>query len=369
MVFNAVPVTCDDLLFLRIDGCLQFFVQEEALELVGIWLVLLAVLGHFTHAVPAPKVFARRLLYAWPALWILLLIVNSLLPRLELRLVAEPTAVRFESGVVLHGYHVTTGEEAYLLRLYASSRQGDYLGLGYSVHLIDQLAGESVAWRDEWADHQHSIWLLGPNYAPIYRQWLEVKFPPQVPTNRALQVVLALWRKQGGDYRRQDIFQSDLQLVSDSQFILSELVIPAESTIAAADSVAVFDNGFTLDAVTLPETARAGETLSIAFGWRSAVQGSEDHVQFLHFVHVESGQWWGYDQQPLGARLPTRLWYSGLEDREAWQVRLPADLAPGRYEVFTGLYRTRDQERVSVKDADGVPWLDNRVSLGRFIVE
>ena len=78
-------------------------------------------------------------------------------------------------------------------------------------------------------------------------------------------------------------------------------------------------------------------------------------MQFLHFGHEESGTWWVYDQQPLGPRLPTRLWYSGLADSEIWQVPLPADLAPGRYTVFTGLYRTRDQERVPASDAAGNP--------------
>ena len=49
--------------------------------------------------------------------------------------------------------------------------------------------------------------------------------------------------------------------------------------------------------------------------------------------------------------------------------RCPADLAPGRYEVFTGLYRARDGERVPTTDADGQPWLDNRVALGTLTVD
>ena len=47
----------------------------------------------------------------------------------------------------------------------------------------------------------------------------------------------------------------------------------------------------------------------------------------------------------------------------------PADLSPGRYEVFTGLYRSRDLERVPARDADGVAWLDGRVLLGNLIIE
>ena len=60
---------------------------------------------------------------------------------------------------------------------------------------------------------------------------------------------------------------------------------------------------------------------------------------------------------------------AGLADSEVWQAPLPADLAPGRYEVFTGLYRTRDQERIPANDLDGLAWVDGRVSLGSLIVE
>ena len=92
-------------------------------------------------------------------------------------------------------------------------------------------------------------------------------------------------------------------------------------------------------------------------------------MQFLHFSHEESGEWWVYDQQPLGPRLPTRLWYSGLADSEIWQVPLPADLAPGRYTIFTGLYRTRDQQRVPASDSEGKSWLDARVRLGILTID
>ena len=109
--------------------------------------------------------------------------------------------------------------------------------------------------------------------------------------------------------------------------------------------------------------------LPITFAWRANQEGDEDLIQFLHLGHSETGEWWVYDQPPLGSRLPTRLWYPGLADSETWQVPIPADLAPGRYAVFTGLYRASDQERVPASDAAGTPWLDNRVALGSIIIE
>ena len=101
--------------------------------------------------------------------------------------------------------------------------------------------------------------------------------------------------------------------------------------------------------------------LSNKIGYRVRVEGGAESFQ--------SGSWFVFDQQPLRPRLPTRLWYAGLADSETWQVMLPADLPPGRYSVFTGLYRAHDQERVPARQADGTPWLDARVPIGIITIE
>ena len=370
--FELLPPICDNLGFLRLDKCLYFFWFEEMLEFLGIWLALVALLGHFSDAVPTPKPRIRRLLYAMPALWILLLFLNSLIPRLELRLLAQPASVQFETGIHLYGYHIGNagGGGGELVQLYASGRPWNYIFHGYSVHLVDQISGESIASRDEWADRRHGFWLFGPDYMSIYRQSMELEIPPQAAANRALWLVLALWRKQSDEFVFQKVLASDLQLLNETQVVLDELILPAVSTAAPpATPIALFNNGFTLDAVDLPERAQPGETLTIPFTWRSDVAGDEDHVQFLHFGHEESGAWWVHDQQPLGPRLPTRLWYNGLADSEIWQVPLPADLAPGRYAIYTGLYRARDLERLPASSADGRPWPDARVPLGSLMIE
>ena len=157
---------------------------------------------------------------------------------------------------------------------------------------------------------------------------------------------------------------SDHQQLSDTQVVLRELVIPAPLSPAPSVSLAEFENGFALIATELPEIARAGETLAIPFTWQAASDSTEDWVQFLHFVHEETGALWNHDQQPLGERLPTRLWYEGLRDTEAWQITLPADLASGNYAIYTGLYRLSDLARLPVHDSDDMPLPDARVPLG-----
>ena len=151
---------------LRLDKCLHSFHWEEFLEFLGIWLALVAVLGHFSQAMPTPKPRARRVLYALPALWVLLLLLNSLVPRLELRLLARPAAVEFESGVNLQGYRMDSRARSSFVRLFASATQRDYFGLGYSIHLIDQVSGSPspavTIWRIVSMDSGCSVPTLRP---------------------------------------------------------------------------------------------------------------------------------------------------------------------------------------------------------------
>ena len=203
----------------------------------------------------------------------------------------------------------------------------------------------------------------------MYAQWLELAIPPGTPTNRALWLVLTTWRPEGDELARQDIVHSDLRLLGESQVVLGELVLPRDSIAAARNQLASFDHGLTLGDVQLPAKAILGDTLSISFSWRAESDGLEDYTQLLHFVHDEHGDQWGYDQQPLGARLPTRLWYRGLVDTEIWQVPIPAYLAPGTYKVFTGLYRALDLARLPARDNEGSSFSDAQVPLGIMTIE
>ena len=300
---------------------------EEILEFLGIWLTLVALLGQFSQLSPSPSLPVRRAVYAFPVIWMLLLLQSAAMQPIARQLsFHQPADVRFELGERLHAYRVDIGEGGVDCHFHLSPRAWEFEGVGYSLSLVDQVDLRIAAGLDTYAK-QRLEFNLGPGYVPVYRQWKRIEYPASPPTNRALWLVLSLWYEQNGNFVSQRILAGDLKRLSDSQVILAELVIPAEPAIPPASPAALFDNGFSLDKVNLPDRARAGEDLNIEFSWRSDAQGSEDHVQFLHLGHAESGEWWVYDQHPLGARLPTRLWYSGLADSEVWTVPLPDDLA------------------------------------------
>jgi hypothetical protein len=68
------------------------------------------------------------------------------------------------------------------------------------------------------------------------------------------------------------------------------------------------------------------------------------------------------DHRPLENLYPTSIWPVGEVIRESSQLNLPADLPPGEYELWVGLYRLETGQRLPVQnDTSG----ENAVFLGR----
>ena len=239
---------CNEVGILQLDGCLKLGLFEEYLELSGMFLVLVAMLGWFSDLPRRPSRRIQRVIYALPALWIVLLVLTTAIIPIARQAYAQPAAVEFETDVELHAFRIERGKKHFNIHLFLSPGSGDFDDLGYSIHLVDQVSGDSIVSRDKYADVQLDF-LLAPGYVPVYRQWLKVEFPPRIPVNRAMWIVLTLWREQGGDFVRQQVWASDLQLLDETQIVLGELVIPDLSNVTTTGPLARFDNGFTLDAV------------------------------------------------------------------------------------------------------------------------
>ncbi len=334
--------------------CLRSFYFEETFEYLGIWLALVAVLGIFSAAIPRPTRAHQLFLYVFPLVAALFLLTPFLLNHIASRYMAEPIEIVYDADVTVQAYRIEKRAKTIDVQIFVSaSSWRAYNKLGYSLHLVDQATGKSLAGADKAESRLHDWRIALYDTATRYSQWLSVD-SSSIPANRALWAVLTLWRGQGDAFLRQKILSSELPTLGDTQVVLGELVLRADTPAApSVKPLALFDGGYALGLVNMPKRAQAGETLEIAFVWSAEEKGAADYRQFLHIGQPHSGEWQIYDQLPLGENLPTRLWYAGLRDEATWQVTLSDDMAPGRYEVFTGLYRASDLARVPVTDAAG----------------
>ncbi len=99
-----------------------------------------------------------------------------------------------------------------------------------------------------------------------------------------------------------------------------------------------FDRWFTLSGASLPAQAAAGSVLPLALQWDSSEATAGDYTVFVHIVGQDGQPVAQKDWQPLNNFAPTHLWSKGLRLVDEYAIPLPADLAPGSYEVRAGLY-------------------------------
>lgn len=220
ILLEELPLICGVLGSIRLNGCLAFDVWEECLEFIGVWLALAAMLGILSAEAPNPRFRYQIPLFGFPALWLLLVIIYTGIPQFERHFLATSASTEFESGVRLHGYHIDGSAESSSIRLYVSAKRGIYADIGYSLQLVDQISGETVASASEKADPSLGFWMLPPGASPLYRHAMEVVVPPDTDSNRPLWFTLSLWREREAGRGLLRIIDSDRKQLTENQVIL-----------------------------------------------------------------------------------------------------------------------------------------------------
>jgi hypothetical protein len=115
----------------------------------------------------------------------------------------------------------------------------------------------------------------------------------------------------------------------------------------------------TLTPATMP-------TLTVTVQWDALGPPATEYTAFFQ-VRTESGApVAGFDQAPAGTRFPTPHWQAGDRIVQSVAIPLPAELAPGRYAVWVGLYETASQGalRLPITATAGQSTGDGEMLLG-----
>ena len=241
-----------------LSKCLEPDYLEEALGFLGIWLALVAVLGHLSEMQGSSRPRVLPVALAILALWIAILYQASPVRIAHPPDWATPALVVSESGPEIVGYQLDeNGQKAFFVAYFPN---GVALAeLGYSIHMIDMATQNSVASFDEHFDKKYKVSKSKHDFKPLYLQTPELITPLNLPANRAFRIVLTLWRERDGEFQREKILSSDLPLLGEAQVILGEWVIPKEPTALPNTLLATFDTGFVLEAADLPDRVIAGD--------------------------------------------------------------------------------------------------------------
>lgn len=349
---------------------LKSVLLEEFLEMGGV-LVLLAGIASYGHKhLPDTRWQAGRRFVAFGGVaWLLMLLFN-LWPRpiLESRLFAEPVQADYLEGAVsLIGYHLSSetvrpGEPLDITLYFQAHRQTPDVPFELTVQMLTETEMDRVAEFSTPFDQNSIIpmaaWLPGM----VIRQPIRLAVPDDLPAPASYLLMVRLW----SDSYDVQITQTDRRPIGPDSLVLVDLPVPpdADPPPPPVASTYHFGDGFTLYGYTLPEQTVSGDVLSLAFWWRTDHPSGRYLIQFVHVFGPEDQLAFSYDQEPFGGAFPTTDWPSGIAMTDVWHVSVPADLPPGSYTLFTGMYEWPSLERSSVVDGNGQPVENGLIYLG-----
>lgn len=113
-----------------------------------------------------------------------------------------------------------------------------------------------------------------------------------------------------------------------------------------------------------PTVLKAGGILYLQLHWTVTAPPSADWTVFTHLLARDAGGHVtvvaGHDSRPGNGSLPTTRWQAGWRILDEYQITLPAELAPGDYELAIGLYQPSGER---------LPTAEGGVGLGQVHLE
>ena len=116
-----------------------------------------------------------------------------------------------------------------------------------------------------------------------------------------------------------------------------------------------------------PTRLQAGDMLTLILDWQVEGQQLPDYTVFIHLIAPDGTVAAQQDAAPVGGFRPTSTWSTGEVIHDRHGLLLPADMEPGEYAPWTGLYDGATGERLPVRLADES--IDDHILLGTVEVE
>jgi hypothetical protein len=83
---------------------------------------------------------------------------------------------------------------------------------------------------------------------------------------------------------------------------------------------------------------RPGDTLQLDMTWEVLGRMSVPYKLFIHVINQAGKITTQRDEPPLGGTRPTDTWQPGETLHDLHTIQLPANIPPGRYDIYIGLY-------------------------------
>ncbi len=133
-------------------------------------------------------------------------------------------------------------------------------------------------------------------------------------------------------------------------------VTEAEVIAAARPRYAEFGGEIALRGYRLQaEHVQAGEEIEVTLYWRALAQPAKNYSIFVHVADDPLRRVPQFDSYPGRGSNPTKLWRPGEAYADTHPLRFAADVSPGTYKVFVGVYDVATFQRLHLPN--GEPWI------------
>jgi hypothetical protein len=208
-----------------------------------------------------------------------------------------------------------------------------------------------------------TLWEMGKTFCDTYRLQIETWAPTPVLYN----VEAGLFDAETG--ARLPTTNALGQSVEPP--IVGAVAIYEEDTQSSPGAVldVIFGDQIQLVGVNIPRRGAPGEALRVILHWKVLAKPERGLKMFVHLWQPGSAEPFAQDDGiPNQGWFPTDVWEKGIYVTDPHDIRLPADLPPGIYPLWAGIYRAADGTRLRAVGPEG-PITDDLVQLGEIQIQ
>ncbi len=233
--------------------------------------------------------------------------------------------------------------------------------LPYAIHVVDPADGKIGERNTHPGLGMYATLYWQPGEAFCDR--VRVPLSESAPTPATYRVLLS--------YFREDTLQKVPAMLPDGSvqevITLGEIgVLPVRWPEAGAPDY-LLDGQVGIAELSLPEVTAGGDRLTVTLTWQPVIDITRDYKTFVHVVDSSGAVIAQSDSLPRNGRFPTRFWTAGAAVPDVLAVSL-ADVPPGTYEVWLGMYDNETLQRLSVEAVRGQRIEDDRIWVGTIEV-
>ena len=257
-------------------------------------------------------------------------------------------------GVVLPKGRFKPGQQV-PITLYLSAPRKLAADLPLFVQLLDenQQSIGNVTTHPGWGRNPTSLW--EPN--AIYEDRYLVQIDQAIDNRSPLLAAVYVGFTEPDSTDPLPAVQADGDAadgkVGEVEIEASEKLDPA--TLALSPVAATFEQGIRMTGVGYAAQVSPTVTeLPVKVLYEAESQPGGDYTAFVHLVDSHGNQVSGYDRPPADGRFPTHAWQPGDRILANFVLSLPDGLAPGAYQLWTGLYLSSSEgdSRLGVISSD-----------------